>query len=479
MLSKMSKKSDSSGESDTSEIDLNYEDDSSTSSTEDSDHPTVVENRRVKLPTEKVLPSSASKAGDAKKIGADTETDAAPEKWRILTDEEYTNAQDIQVPDVSLYSFYPYKPKRKIKIYNNPPKQKLSDIVKDMIKDDRAETSRVLIGEDYSIKCSGDILRCYSRCFSNRDWRVREFKFNAEDVPAKGFELAYKWMRFRELPAAPAVAPMLQVAKKLKIDLLERDCWKLLSQRSVREKVAMEVYMEARKLPLLNDLKAVMLSRLRAYFLGLVGHNSFLDLTVDELVEIISLDSIGVNSEIEVFLAVLRWLNHMPEQRQKHLRRTMAAVRFPYMPMSFLFRLKDGCNAKNKVELFSADPMLLAFHMDPQTPALLESAMTFIGVRLQHTKHGEFVEVCAEHKLKVQYPRRWIYHMGCPYHIYDLSYPFQHRFSKLEFNDLLCSLQIKWADDGADIAYGEARTIDIPPKKGKERKKDLVQIFNS
>ncbi|XP_034129877.1 kelch-like protein 41 [Drosophila guanche] len=160
-----------------------------------------------------------------------------------------------------------------------------------------------------------------------------------------------------------------------------------------------------------------MLRRIRNYFLALVGSKYFAELTVDDLEDLLKRDSIGVNSEIEVFLLVLRWLNLAGDKRLKHLGRLLDCVRFNLMPIAFLWTLRDGFTHPDKDHLFSADPMLLAFNSDPKTETLLTDAMSHVATADSFMgDHNTYLEHMNLHLLPPTYPRKHGYHHKLPYH---------------------------------------------------------------
>ena len=55
--------------------------------------------------------------------------------------------------------------------------------------------------------------------------------------------------------------------------------------------------------------------------------NEFLALHVDELVEILSSDDLNVKNEEIVFDAILRWINHDPENRKQYIINLLKCVR--------------------------------------------------------------------------------------------------------------------------------------------------------
>ncbi|EDW50246.1 uncharacterized protein LOC6610530 [Drosophila sechellia] len=379
--------------------------------------------------------------------------------WKTFTDEEYSDWKtfkdsNYKVPLLSVFSYVKCKPVI-IEMPNVPPKTSGPRLMTKILKSNYGAIALVLIGEK-KFRCIPCVLKCFSVWFSIRDWRITRFKFKESEVPPRGFEVVYEWMCSNQLPKFEDLLPALQVACHLKVTLLEKEIWKILSDDSVREKVAFLVYLDARRVPGLGALCEAMLTRFRKYFLALVGSPDFVHLSVDVLEDLLRQDSIGVNSEMEVFFAVTRWLGHSRNpKRQEHLQRLMKCVRFHHMPITFLFSLRESFNHPDKSNLFRNDPVMLAFSMDSEMMDTLEHAIYFIGVRSQCGGINDFLDICESHHMEVVLPRLWVYHVNCPYHLRTIDFPYQHRFTATDFSAYINSIQKEWSGKG-------------PPDNGKD-----------
>nr|XP_017092918.2 uncharacterized protein LOC108122709 [Drosophila bipectinata] len=349
-------------------------------------------------------------------------------------------------------------------VSDKPPKPSLLSLAEERLAKNLCATTCVWIGEHTHFDCIPGLLKCYSVWFATRDWRLQEFTFEEKNVPALGFEMLYKWMRTTEVPELKNVVPTLQAAKHLKVEILYDALWARMCHESVQEKVAFRCYLQAQNLPELGILRETMLGRVRNYFLPLVGSEDFIDLEVGVLEQLLLLDSLGVNSEMEVFFAVLRWVGHRPElvsERLPHLQRLMDCVRFPYMPMKFLVSLRNSTVHPDQKELCRKDPVLLAFNKDPKTMDRISDAVTFMGSRCQHDIK-KFMEMCRRKFVQLVYPRKWQYHPKCSYHVrHEKSrFPHTHQFTATDFADYVESLQEEWSGDGPEDS-GKSQMEDL------------------
>ncbi|XP_016998570.2 uncharacterized protein [Drosophila takahashii] len=434
----------------------------------------------IKVKKPKKDPTAPRKFKSEEKAKQFCEQQQAELRWKTFTDAEFADWRtfknnDYKVPLRSVFSYLKV-PACPMAIRNEPAKPTVSQVMAELLKSNQGATTRVKIGEQ-RFKCIPNLLRCYSVWFANRDWRMQSFRFEEREVPARGFAALYEWMRTEQLPEVKYVVQAMQAARHLGVRLCEKDCWQVLSREEVREKRAFLVFQEAKRLPALAEVCESMLGRLRNCFLALVGSSDFLELEGRALAVILRQDTLGVNSEMEVFFAVLRWLGHADAQRRiaSHLRRLMSCVRFHHMPLTFLFSLRESMNRADKDELFRPDPVLLAFHRDPETMALLEQAMSFIGLRSQCENTDELFGVCNELGIDVVFPRQWVYHPACPYHLHPLTFPYQHRFTATEFGEYIASIQEQWIDEGpAD--HGKSLVLDLEKEPLLRRQREWLAL---
>ncbi|XP_002132453.2 uncharacterized protein [Drosophila pseudoobscura] len=376
----------------------------------------------------------------------------------LISPEEYGSLGEQTVPQRSLFNFLPLQD-NPIYVGTLPHKKPISEILAEQVRDNAGATLEVNI-EGSRFYCIPNLVKCYSVWFARCDWRASSFNFSPSEVPARGFKCAYEWMRLQKPPSSSDVVETLQVAKYLKIGLLEPKCWEVLASNSLREKAAFMVFRKAKAYPELRDLCNAMNGRIRNYFLALVGSKYFTELSVDDLENLLMRNTIGVNSEIEVFFLVLRWMNLARDERVKHLGRLMNCVRFNLMPIVFLWTLRDGFTHPDKAHLFSADPILLAFNTDPTTETILTDAMSYVAMADSFNgDRDRYLNHMKVHRLPVTKPRKYVYHLNCPYHKYVLGVSVTHNFNANEFEEYIGSLQELWEGDGPP-SHGDELVVD-------------------
>ncbi|XP_034483786.1 uncharacterized protein LOC117788942 [Drosophila innubila] len=381
--------------------------------------------------------------------------------WKTFTDYEYASGTiKVEVPKKSIFEFLEFKEKP-ICLFNVPEKVPLTDIVDDMLTNNKGAYMCIEIGSRI-FHCIPSLLKVYSPWFANQKWDVNNFKFDERDVPPNAFKVIYNWMRKKTAIKLRKAVKVMQAAKYLKIDLVVEECWKLFSKPNVREKIAFELFWEASNLSELDQLRYVMLSRIRFYFLPMVGTESFLKLTLVQLNSLLKLDSIGVNSEVEVFFAAIRWISYNSTERLPHIKAIMECIRFPYMSMSTLFAIREETAYHESQGINCAEYVLLQLRKDADIKIMLYNAMSYISLFMQNESEDD----TEERIQRFIHPRRWIFNPKSPYHLPRLIYPYKHSITYSDFMNFIQSIQLDWV--GEKPTENIVRNVDFDNLLKKE-----------
>ncbi|XP_017854166.1 uncharacterized protein LOC108607693 isoform X2 [Drosophila busckii] len=361
-------------------------------------------------------------ASEAENIDAKIKTTTI---GKTFTDEDYIKGTiKAEVPQRSLFTYV--KHRNKVWTVESPAgRTPLSEVVEEMIRENKGAYLKDPFRED--------------------------FIFAPKDVPADGFESIDKWLRLKTCIAPRNLPLAMQAAKHLQMDVVEEHCWQCLDSKQICNRLAFELYLIAVDLEQLDKVRTLMLRRVQGYFLALVGTQQFLDLRLRELRLLLSSDALGVNSEIEVFYAAMRWVSANSDTRLYQMKEVLSCVRFPYMPMAFLFGLRTIAGELDERAIIGPDNVLMHFLNDPDTPKLLMDAVAYISVHFLE-KIGDVGDVSNK---SVILPRHWIYDPKCSYHMETLIYPYQHHFTLNEFIDYIRSIQHDWQDDKAELRMRE------------------------
>lgn len=245
-----------------------------------------------------------------------------------------------------------------------PPKENLYKLLKNMIDNHIKPNVQIRIG-GVTFNCHMMVLQCYSDFFMECNNEVL-IQLPEEKITPGAFMMVYDWMLAAEpLVQREGILELFNAANFLKIKDLVNQCWLCLDDDvRFREDTAFLLYLEARQFKL-ESLEQLMLTRICKFFLTLVSSKEYVTLSSDEVCTLLSSNTIGVNSEIEVyafaifskyldfyflkfqiFMAMVRWLSHDWAEREKDMLKIVKCVRFSLMPPWFLVTLNKNTDCE-------------------------------------------------------------------------------------------------------------------------------------
>ncbi|KAL7735443.1 hypothetical protein ACLKA6_019557 [Drosophila palustris] len=157
----------------------------------------------------------------------------------------------------------------------------------------------------------------------------------------------------------------------------------------------------------LPDFEYLFLSRISRFFLTLVSSLEFVEMSHTYIKNLLSSHYLGVNSEIEVFYALVRWFSHKWPQRQIHVPNLVGGVRFGLLPPMFLRFLQNPQSTRVMHYITTA----------PEVKDMINKAFVFASAEL-YCKDL----LCKDQMLRqlpdydIPEPRKWIFDHKCPYH---------------------------------------------------------------
>ncbi|KRJ98384.1 uncharacterized protein LOC26535742 [Drosophila yakuba] len=287
-------------------------------------------------------------------------------------------------------------PKKKVNLY-----QEIVSLVKR-----RAQTnSDITIGKErHPVHLM--VLQSFSRMFRDmgNDLIV---ELPEEMITPRSFGLIYEWM-IENKPILPRLGllEVFHAATFLEIPQLVSQCKYCLDHGFTEDSAAM-LYFEAKILKL-DVIHLELLERVSAFFLTLVASKEFLRLPLKSMLLLIQSDMIGVNTELEVFMAAARWLSHHWPQRQGNITDAVSSIRFGLIPPWLLIRLQ-------KPDVTSVGVGRIVAH--PIVRQAIHDGIAYTTTRLFYGADREAFKLYL-HKTGVKPPaqRTWIYDRKCPYH---------------------------------------------------------------
>jgi hypothetical protein len=107
----------------------------------------------------------------------------------------------------------------------------------------------------------------------------------------------------------------------------------------IEEREALSIYLEA-KAANVKPLQDFMMNKISKIFLTFVSSWEYLLLLYEEVEAFFQSNRLGVNSELDMLFAAIRWLQHDWPQREKSIAKLMKCVRFELIQSWQLVELK-------------------------------------------------------------------------------------------------------------------------------------------
>lgn len=228
-----------------------------------------------------------------------------------------------------------------------PNKKNYTELIKQRIRNFDKYDCQVIIG-DAIFYCYRIVLQSYSVYFNNLNLiNGKPINLPTDKISSVAFIKIYNWMLSPLLPVPKiernGIIELYVAAQFLQIDELRYqilvcfDNWDIFTEDS-----AFSLYWESRSFNE-SDIQELMLIRIQKFFLTLVSTREFLELTCKEVCSFLSLNTIGVRKESDVFYSALKWLSHNWEEREEYVMDVMKCIRFTLMsPWELIELRKDN-----------------------------------------------------------------------------------------------------------------------------------------
>ncbi|XP_054730191.1 uncharacterized protein LOC129238966 [Anastrepha obliqua] len=287
-----------------------------------------------------------------------------------------------------------------------PPKESLYKLLRNMIDNHIKPNVQIRIG-GVTFNCHMMVLQCYSDFFMECNNEVL-IQLPEEKITPGAFMMVYDWMLAEEpLVQREGILELFNAANFLRIKNLVNQCWLCLDDDvRFREDTAFLLYLEARNYKL-ESLEQLMLTRICKFFLTLVASKEYLELTTKEICTLLSSNTIGVNSEIEIFMSIVRWLNYNWDEREADMLEVTKCVRFSLMPPWFLVTLNKNIDC---VEIDR-----IASH--PEVKRMINDGISYTTTQLYYGENREeFLHFLERYQLVAPVQRQWVFDKECNYH---------------------------------------------------------------
>ncbi|RWS00753.1 ring canal kelch-like protein [Dinothrombium tinctorium] len=152
-----------------------------------------------------------------------------------------------------------------------------------------------------------------------------------------------------------------------------------------------------------DDYVAVLNKAIAADFENLLMSDQFVELTAAEIINLLKEEEIGVQNEVVLFIAAIKWLNHDWKNRKQFAIPIMKEIRFVFMTSDELFACLNPPILTEISKIKEIRDMILdALHYQFKTKILKEE------LNISEAKGSRFYRLSSTHALKLWTPDRLI-----------------------------------------------------------------------
>lgn len=280
---------------------------------------------------------------------------------------------------------------------NIPKKKLLTRAIRDYLNKPDSGDIKIHIESD-EFDCVMLVLQCYSTFFQNRSKHEKIVKLPSEQISPPVFFRVYEWMLSSSKKVErDEMIPLLLGAKFLQVSLLETQIWNLIQDGTrFQEAEAFLLYIEAKHWKC-EEVQRMMMPRVQRFFMIVVSSEEFVLMEPQEVKGWLRLESIKINSEMEVFYIAARWLLHNWQERKNHLIELTESVRFGLFPLYNIVEFRERKNAGKLDKILESKEL----------QKILEESLSYATYRANFPdKHSEeFTDFLNRFNFKRQYPR--------------------------------------------------------------------------
>ncbi|XP_023225750.1 kelch-like protein diablo isoform X1 [Centruroides sculpturatus] len=190
--------------------------------------------------------------------------------------------------------------------------------------------------EKHSYPAHKSVLTCYSPYFrkilmESEKQSLKNIKLKS--ITAEAFGILLNYMYTGELDInCQNLTDVYQASKTLEIHEVSEHCNKILTNPENNVNNLLSIYVTAKKLGLRQTWQRALKAMARK-FEEVIECKDFVVLNVEQICEFLSVDVIGARSEMVVYLAALKWLNHNYLEREQYIKQVIDNVRFQMMSL--------------------------------------------------------------------------------------------------------------------------------------------------
>ncbi|XP_070136335.1 uncharacterized protein [Drosophila bipectinata] len=197
----------------------------------------------------------------------------------------------------------------------------------------------VVVVENKQFRCHAIVLQLVSQFFRHATLgKTHIYHLPGSMVNACAFVTMYRWaLEPIHQTSTNYLLHVLRAAQFFDCPELVADIWNAMGLLTRDPVMAVALYQRSLTLGIYLDDN--LLGPLSTIFLQFAASLEFKQMEAATVKRLLAMDSLAVNSEMEVYMAAVLWLDYKWPERQCHAAEIMKGVRFEHMPFLFLFSL--------------------------------------------------------------------------------------------------------------------------------------------
>lgn len=296
----------------------------------------------------------------------------------------------------------------------NRKKNGLIELYKQFILSYKYTDLEVIIG-DFIFSCHKLALQCYCKYFRDLEYNKKHVILPERFVGAHVFPKIYDWILSDKASVQrEGVVELYMAAKFLGIKEMKQQICALLDDPHTTEVNAFLLYLKARSLHQ-HLIQNLMIKRIVKFFLIVVASKEFVCLSLPEVVKFLSLNSVGVHSEIEILFAGIRWIKYDWDNRAAHFLDIINCVRFNLFAPNQLVQLNIERNRGDGPEINKNSISSLLY--DARVHRVIRATITYITALYTQQRDGPDAisdELMARIMIPCNMPRIWLKNQDNP-----------------------------------------------------------------
>ncbi|XP_034664111.1 kelch-like protein 36 isoform X2 [Drosophila subobscura] len=223
-----------------------------------------------------------------------------------------------------------------------PGRESVAHSLMHTIEKNKASTDLVVVVDNKRFECHRIILQVISKLFREMEPK-EEYHISTNVISAHDFGILYRWPfegKDKDYIGHSSLLNIVKAAEFLGCEYLHQKCWEILETVTEDSFNTMVLCGCPNASAKLNE---ILMPRVAEVFLQFAASSEFVRLP-PLLVRRLFKGHLWVNSELEVLMAAIVWLNYNWPERVTHIGLVLEAIRFHEIPFHSLITFAERCD---------------------------------------------------------------------------------------------------------------------------------------